>query len=240
MKRFFPQTIIGLVLTCWSQQAAAVSCEDLMKMVNLNINPDIILSTMQSSGKNYTTEDIECLQDGGAPETIINQAKKMAGSSQRAPEPESNRDSDDDDPKGIDDEEEINIQRSSDDFSEDSTGNDPSELKQAIKLYQAKRPLTASFQLFKMLEEGAFPDQESKIQYYLARALSDLEMFNTAQYYYLQVIRKGPGDVWFNAALPKMVSIARYTGDDSDLKRIVAKLPAERFPRKAKREKVVF
>ena len=190
MKRFFPQTIIGIVLTCWSQQAAAVSCEDLMKMVNLNINPDIILSTMQSSGKTYTTEDIECLQDGGAPDSIVNQAKKMARSSQRAPEPEPTRDSDDDKPGGIDDEEEINIQRSSNDFSEDNTGNDRSQLKQAIKLYQAKRPLTASYQLYKMLEEGAFPDQESKIQYYLARALSDLEMFNTAQYYYLQVIKK--------------------------------------------------
>jgi tetratricopeptide (TPR) repeat protein len=85
-----------------------------------------------------------------------------------------------------------------------------------------------------MLDEGKFPEQESKINYYLARALTDLEMFHTAQYYYLQVIKMGPGDPYFNYALPKMVAIAKYTGDDSDLSRIVAKLPPERFPRQAK------
>ena len=233
MKRLFSQAILAAALFGFSNNADALNCDDIINMVGYNIQTDIIVSTMKSSGSRFTEEDISCLQEKGAPSEVIEQAKKM--SSAGAPSPSSEPD---EEPRRVDDEEDDVDMRSSrgdaEDLSEDGTGNDPSEIKQAIKLLRAKKPLTASYQLFKMLDEGKYPDQESKTHYYLARALTDLEMYHTAQYYYLQVIKRGPSDAYFNYALPKMVAIAKYTGDDYDLARIVSKLPPERFPRQAK------
>jgi tetratricopeptide (TPR) repeat protein len=225
MKRFFPQIVLMASLFGYSNNASALSCDDIMNMVSYNIGTDIIVNTMKDSGSSFNPADIECLADKNAPAAVLEQAMKMVVND--APE----REDPEDTPSDRIEDEDIQTR---DDLSEDNDENDPSEIKQAIKLLRAKKPLTASYQLFKMLDEGKFPEQESKINYYLARALTDLEMFHTAQYYYLQVIKMGPGDPYFNYALPKMVAIAKYTGDDSDLSRIVAKLPPERFPRQAK------
>jgi tetratricopeptide (TPR) repeat protein len=209
----------------FSNNATALSCDDIMNMVSYNIGTDIIVNTMKDSGSSFNQADLECLEDKNAPAEVVEQAKKMVvNDTPDRSEPE-------DTPSDRIEDEDIQTR---DDLSEDGDENDPSEIKQAIKLLRAKKPLTASYQLFKMLDEGKYPDQESKINYYLARALTELEMYHAAQYYYLQVIKMGPGDPYFNYALPKMVAIAKYTGDDSDLARIVAKLPPERFPRQAK------
>ena len=45
---------------------------------------------------------------------------------------------------------------------------------------------------YEMLEDNEFPDQRTKIHYYLARCLQELEMYHTAQYHYMQVVKKGP------------------------------------------------
>ncbi len=233
MKKLFSQFVLATTLFSFSNNAMALSCDDIINMVGYNIQTDIIVSTMKSSGSKFSADDISCLEDKGAPGEVVEQAKRMSASSEPAP----NRPTEvEDTPSRVEEEDDDDMRsdRGGEDLSEDSTANDPSEIKQAIKLLRAKKPLTASYQLFKMLDGGKFPDQESKIHYYLARALTDLEMYHTAQYYYLQVIKNGPGDAYFNYALPKMVAIAKYTGDDSDLARIVSKLPPDRFPRQAK------
>ena len=231
MKRFFPQIVLATALFGFSNSASALGCDDIINMVGYNIQTDIIISTMKSSGTRFTPDDIQCLQEKDAPPEVIEQAKKMVISTSPTPtEPTEVQE----DSRRADDDVDMRSDRNAEDLSEEGSSNDPSEIKQAIKLLRAKKPLTASYQLFKMLDDGKYPDQESKIHYYLARSLTDLEMYHTAQYYYLQVIKKGPGDAYFNYALPKMVAIAKYTGDDSDLARIVAKLPPERFPRQAK------
>jgi tetratricopeptide (TPR) repeat protein len=88
----------------------------------------------------------------------------------------------------------------------------------------------------KMLEDNQFPDKESKILYYLARSLYDLQMYHSAQYYFIEVLKKGPSNPYFKYALPKLVAIAKNTGDESDLARIVAKIPPEEFPRSARNQ----
>ena len=84
-----------------------------------------------------------------------------------------------------------------------------------------------------MLANQRFPAHETKIQFYLASALYELEMYHTAQHYYLKVIKKGPKNPYFNYALPKLVVIAKFTGDDYELRRIAQKLPPEFYPSKA-------
>lgn len=231
----FPKVVLAASLFGWSNQALALSCDEIINMVGYNIQTDIILGTMKSSGTRFTSDDIQCLQSKGAPAEVIEQAKKMSEVSKptvdESPDDETLR-------PGIDDDDvEIRSERDGDggeDLSEDGTGNDPSEIKQAIKLLRAKKPLTASYQLFKLLDEGTYPEHEGKIHYYLARALTDLKLYHSAQHYYLQVIKKGPGDAYFNYALPKMVAISNFTSDDSDLARIASKLPPSRYPRQAK------
>ena len=61
-------------------------------------------------------------------------------------------------------------------------------------------------------------------------------MFHVAQYHFLQVIRKGPQNQYFNYALPQLVKISRFTGDDTELMRIVTKIPPDAYPRGAKSE----
>jgi tetratricopeptide (TPR) repeat protein len=65
------------------------------------------------------------------------------------------------------------------------------------------------------------------LQFYLARSLYDLQMYHAAQYYYIEVLKKGPSNPYFKYALPRLVTIARFTGDETDLARIVAKIPVD-------------
>jgi tetratricopeptide (TPR) repeat protein len=48
------------------------------------------------------------------------------------------------------------------------------------------------------------------------------------------VVRQGPRNPYFKYALPKLVSIAQINGNDTELLRIVDKIPPEQFPRQAK------
>ena len=209
-----------------------------MNMVNVNVPTAIVVQTIQDSGDQFSSADIRCLINEGAPDAITAAAKKLlAGASQsderieraeseivrerqRDPEPE-----------------EIGRRRTSSSSEVDSSGS-PEKIQDAIKLYRAKKPLTASLILFDLLEDQRFPEREGQIMYYLARCLYDLEMYHTSQYYFLKVLRKGPSNPYFKHALPKLVTIARYTEDNSELQRVVEqlfqKVGADAFPRSSR------
>lgn len=212
---------------------AAITCDDIMSMVGYNIPVEIIISTMESSGTRFSNEDIQCLQTKKAPAAVVAQAKKMSADAAvpviQEEAPRQNIDGDDVEIRDV-----RGGSSDGDDLSEDEDSNDPKEIKDAIKLLRAQKPVTASYQLYALVAEAKYPDQESKIHYYLARALSDLEMYHSAQYYYTQVVKKGPADPYFNYALPKLVALSKFTGDDSDLERIAIRLPPDRYPRQAK------
>lgn len=226
-----------------SNQAHALSCQEIMNMVDVNVPTNIVVQTMRDSGEQFTPDEVRCLADRGAPDDVVGTARGMMASEEPAAEPapavrgggakeaESDR--------GMEADEDVIGSRVREDRGDDlpergdEGARDPDQIKQAVKLIRAKKPLTASLMLYEMLEDKRFPDQETKIHYYLARALGDLEMYHSAQYHYMQVVKKGVDNPYFNYALPKLVAIARYTGDDTELQRIVAKIPPEAFPRGA-------
>jgi len=242
MKRIqtlIPASLLSIV-SLVSGNAWALSCDEIMNMVEVNVPTNIVVMTVKDSGEQFTAEEIKCLQSKGAPEAVLNQAKAMSAASAptetRAPKtPEKATKS-----NALDSDEDVIGTKSSKKKIEDlpeqgsEEGEDPDAIKQAINLFRAKKPLTASAMLYELLDKQQYPEQETKINYYLGRCLEDLEMFHTAQYHYLQVVKKGTTNPYFNYALPKLVKIARFTGDDTELQKIVAKIPPESFPRDAK------
>jgi tetratricopeptide (TPR) repeat protein len=239
-----PSLAIALALVA-PQAASALSCDEIMNMVDVNVPENIVVMTMKDSGDQFSSDEVSCLEDRGAPAAVLTQAKSMQAAeappepatretrATEAPPPEKG-------PSALDDDEDelgARAKRGSDadELPENgSRGGDAGKVSEAIKLYKAKKPLTASLMFYDLLQEGSFPEQETKIHYYLGRSLQDLEMLHTAQYHFLLVVKKGPSNPYFNYALPQLVKIARYTGDDTELQRIVSKIPPDAYPRGAK------
>lgn len=244
MKRILPLTATALVALTFPRNAAALSCEEIVNMLQVRVPANIVVQTMKDSGDQFTAGEVRCLQDNGAPAEVVAQAQQMLASSG------SSIGDDDEDTvrRSMDDEDDlIGSSRRNDadtDFESDepSSASDPEALKEAIKYLKANKPLSASLQLFELLEDNAFPDQNDKINYYMGKSLVELGMYHTAQYHFIQVIklhtrsvrRGGPGSAFFSYSLAQLVKISRLTGDDYDLAKIAANLEPEDFPRGAK------
>lgn len=241
----FGSVLFGLALGV-STPAWAITCDEIMNMVNVNVPTNIVIQTMEGSGTRFTADDIRCLDREGAPPEVIASAKKMAAAEEEddAPPPTTKtRPTEDDsgssfdkaDTLGGDLQDEGGDETASDSGDdEDAGGGGPRQIEELIKLYRAKKLLGASLGFYDLLREDTFPDEESKISYYLAKSMYDLGMYHSAQHYFMQVVRKGPRNPYFKYALPKLVAIAQLTGDDYELYRIVDKIPPEAFPRQAK------
>jgi tetratricopeptide (TPR) repeat protein len=222
-----------LTLLFVSTPAYALSCDEILNMANVHVPSNIIIQTMENSGSKFTEDDVRCLSEGGAPADIVNVARNLAGGSTGpVPVPSAPVDTTpaDDDPgfnnastlgAGIDD-------------TEEAGGNSPARVEQLVEHYRNKHFLTASKGFFDLLEENAYPAEEAKIQYHLAKSLYELGMYHSAQYYFMEVVRRGPANPSFKYALPYMVRIAQRTGNDYELLRVVHKIPPESFPRHAK------
>ena len=246
MKRALTPALLGLACLAMPKDAFALSCDEIMNMVNVGVPSSIVVQTMEGSGDQFSDGDIACLTSKGAPADVLATANAMKASSSEPDPIEVGNTSISKPPRKSDDFEDDDILGGSVDRRSGTYGQDelsdgdaeeatsPAVIEDAIELYRAKKPLSASKILWEVLEDGTFPDQEAKLQYYLARCLYDLEMYHSAQHYFIQVLRKGPRNPYFKYALPKLVAIARYTGDDTDLARIVPKIPPDQYPRKAK------
>ena len=224
-----------------SAPAYALSCDELMNMVDVSVPTEIVVQTIEGSGETFSAEEVKCLQSKGAPAEVVAAAKAMMAAApaeepdeeEPAAKPSSKTDFEDDD--GIGDKQSKG-QLEDKGGDEDDAGKDPEKLESAVKAYEAKKPLTASLAFFQMLQDNQYPDKEAKIQYYLARSLYDLGMYHSAQYYFTEVIKKGTSTPYFSKALPKLVTISKFTGDDSDLAKIVAKVDVNDFPASAKNQ----
>ena len=236
---------VGLTL---SGDAWALSCEEIMNMVNVNVPTSIIVQTMEDSGETFSNDDIRCLLNEGAPDEVVKTAKSMSATS-RPEETPSGGERDNPEVKKSTDGDWETTERIGEkkgrkeayedlpeegERSETSGGECGAKVDDAVSSLKANKPLSASKKLFDLLEEGTCPEQTSRMHYYLGRALYDLEMFHSAQYYFMQVVKKGPANPYFKHALPKVVAIARHTGDDSELMRVVPKIPPDEYPRAAK------
>ncbi len=239
-----PLSVTLAVSMAASSPAWALSCDELMNMVDVSVPTDIIVTTIQGSGETFKAETVSCLQKKGAPAEVVSAAKALMAApaadetptktDTKTPAKPSANDTFNSD-EGIGDKQKGHelVDKGGDDG--DAT-KDPEKLESAIKAYEAKKPLTASLGFYQMLADNQYPDKEAKIQYYLARSLYDLQMYHSAQYYFTEVIKKGPSTPYFSKALPKLVTIAKFTGDDTDLAKIVAKVTIDQFPASAKNE----
>lgn len=243
MKRILPIAVTAIVALAVPRSASALTCDEIVNMLSVKVPTNIVVQTMKDSGDQFTPDEVRCLQDNSAPAEVVGQARQMLASDTPI------GGEDDDAPQSVlgGDDDPISSSRRDDsdtDFESDepSSAADPEAIKEAIKYLKANKPLSASAQLFELLEDGSFPDQEDKINYYMGKALADMGMYHAAQYHYLQVIRLhssdrargGSGSAFFSYSLAQMVKISRLTGDDYDLAKIAARLAPDDFPRGAK------
>ena len=235
--RTVQSVVLGLGLLV-SQQASAVGCEDIIKMLGVNVPETIVRDTMENSGTLYSADDIRCLAEKGAPELILSTARKLAATEapkEAAPAREAKEEEPARPASSFDSADELGADLPEEDTGEeDSVGANPRIVEELIRLYRAKKILTASKGFFDLIEKDQYPEQTSKLHYYLAKCLYELEMYHSAQHYFMQVVRKGPRNPYFKYALPKLVAIAKLTGNDAELMRIVHKIAPESFPRQAK------
>jgi tetratricopeptide (TPR) repeat protein len=216
--------------------AQAVSCGEIITMHTKNVPSNIIISAMENSGRTYTSEDIGCLTGKSAPADIVSAARRLGGAAPApapvaaptgaAPMPNVTD-------KGFDGADMLGADMPEADEPEPA-GASPAEIETAVQYFKSKKYISSSQALYDLLERGDFPDQKTKIQYHLAKSLYELGMYHGAQHYFMQVVRRGPKNPYFKYALPKLVSIAEYTGNDAELLRIVHKIPPEAFPGPAK------
>jgi len=238
---------LGLATLVATQEAHALSCDEIMNMVNVNVPVHIVTQTMEDSGQQFTSNDIRCLVRQGAPEDVINAAKKLSAQpakspSSKEPAPEEDAKTDDYETEELLGERRRRRRRDAYDDLPEEGGDDAinpgstceRDVEDAIEKLRAKKPLGSSKMLFDIVEGNNCPDQVTRSHYYLARALYEMEMYHSAQHYFMQVVRKGPANRYFKHALPKLVAIARYTGNNAELMRIVHRIPPEEYPRQAK------
>lgn len=246
IRNLIPTSVVAAA-ALWSQQALALDCTEIMNMVNVNVPTNIIVATIQDSGEKFTTNDVNCLVNEGAPEEVVSAVKKMAQASASAPsEDEGVAPTTNPKPKpgsgsSFDQDETLGGQGGGlrdlpEEGGEEAEGKDPEKLEDAVTAYNAKKYLTCTYTLQELLQSGSYPEKESKILYYMGQCLYGMQMYHSAQYYYIEVLKKGASNPYFKYALPKLVTIARYTGDETDLMRIVAKIPPEEYPRSARNQ----
>ncbi len=242
MKPLFPVAVTAALALLVVPKAYALNCADITNMVDVNVPANIIVQTIEASGENFSADDIRCLTNKGAPQEVIDAAKATMASAtpeEEAPAPkappkaETNFDKTDAVGSGRGGGTRLEDKAADE---EEDTARDPEKLEDAIKAFEAKKALTATLMFHEMLQDNQFPDKESKILYYMGRALFDLKMYHASQYYFIEVLKKGPSNPYFKYALPKLVTIAKFTGDETDLVRIVTKVSPEEFPRSARNQ----
>jgi tetratricopeptide (TPR) repeat protein len=240
MKRVF-LPIAALSLTITSSVAHAIPCQEVANMLNAGVPANIVASAIRDSGARYTASDISCLSQAGAPGVVLEVARTMtaapaapAPAPAAAPAPRQ---------RGIDSESDLlgsrasqprELEDSGGDRSSAAEGPSPAAIKEAVRLMRNNKPLSSSLRFYDLLKSGNYPDQDTKIKYYLARSLEMLEMHHTAQYFFLKVVNEGPNTPYFKYALPKLVKMSRYTGDETELLKVAPRVPAEAYPRGSK------
>lgn len=240
MKRVF-LPIAALSLTVTSSVAHAIPCQEVANMLNAGVPANIVASAIRDSGARYTASDISCLSQAGAPGVVLEVARSMtaAPAAPAAPEPAA---APPPRQRGIDSESDLLGSRAAQPRELEDRGGDsaasgapsPAAIKEAVRLMRNNKPLSSSLRFYDLLKSGNYPDQDTKIKYYLARSLEMLEMYHTAQYFFLKVVNEGPNTPYFKYALPKLVKMSRYTGDETELLKVAPKVPAEAYPRGSK------
>ncbi|MCK6528901.1 hypothetical protein L6R50_15515 [Myxococcota bacterium] len=249
IKRLVAQSAVALSLLLASAPAWALSQDDVINMVKVGVPDSIIISTIQSSDAVFTlsAQDIINLRREGVSDDVLKAMQGSGGSTTPAEEqaPRGGGDTRDEvrsgsggeeEPKD-DGEEEIRVRRTAEDEAARQRNaakiaGTPPKLKQFIGIYKSKKYLTASLGLYELLEKGEYPEQEVKINYYLADSLYKLGLYDSAQTYFVKVVQDGGGTTYYGYALAKLVYIAKETGDNSAIVRLINDVNPDDFPAK--------
>ena len=76
----FLQASASVMALLVSANAWALSCDEILNMVRVNVPSNIVIQTMENSGTKFTSADVTCLSNGGAPADVVNVARNLAGS----------------------------------------------------------------------------------------------------------------------------------------------------------------
>ncbi len=155
ISRLCTASLAALLGLSFATDAHALSCEEIMNMVNVNVPVPIVLQTIEDSGEQFSVDEIRCLQNEGAPSEVISAAKKLMAGAEPAEvsrgeaelQRERERERAEREREAREEAEMLGSGRgdSSRPLSdENSSAADPEQVKQAIKLFRAKKPLTAS------------------------------------------------------------------------------------------------
>jgi hypothetical protein len=170
--------------------ALALDCDQVMSMLNAGVPAEITIQTMRNSGKAYSPDEVKCLAEAGAPADVVNTARSLRAVEDPVVGPSTASPAD---PLSGGDGGFPTLPGSINDIPEegDDGGTDPRLVKECIQIYRSGKALTSSKCFFDMLESDEFPDQRSKLFYYMAKSLDDLSLYHGAQHYYMEVVRRG-------------------------------------------------
>jgi len=229
--RWFIHGVALVALTVWATAAFALSKDDVINMKSVGVPDSIIISTIQSSDAvfNLSAEDIIELKKAGVSDTVIEAMQATSGDISREsrrvvdepePTPRATTREEDEDPapratRAAEDDEEDDMIRGrrrrgdrEDDRDERSEAKalafTPPEIKEAISQYKSKKYLSSSYNLFNILDSRKYPEQNVKIYYYLADSLYKLELYHSAQVYFIKVVSEGAG-TYFAPALTTLM-----------------------------------
>lgn len=200
--------------------AHALSCDEILNMVSVGVPTAIVAQTIDDSGGLFEPTDLACLEAGGAPPEVMAAARALLPRENSTVTPI---------PSEASTEGAMLGQRAEREARAPTIGL-PEDVERAIKLHRAHKPLSASLLIHDLLAEDRHPEQRSRLNYYLARCLQDLELPTLAQHHHLEVIRQGPEDPLFEHALLRLATLAEQSGDTQALARIATRLPPASWP----------
>ena len=150
--RFLPKILTCLSIWGFGQSAmAAVTCEDILKMIKYDLPQSTITNAMSSSASGMSPDIASCLKKNGAPKDIVELAEKLSASSSSEEDVPSEAPA----RRSMDDEDDFRSNTSSgeEELPErgGSSGSQPDDIREARNKLKAKKPLTASFLLYKIL-----------------------------------------------------------------------------------------
>lgn len=117
----------------------------------------------------------------------------------------------------------------------------PKELTNAISLVKEGKCLTATRDLYKLLEGAKYPEYEYQLNYYLGECFDKLGYLHTAQTYFQKVVKEGnSAGVFFGKALQKMVYISDQTKDPIYLIKQIHKIDPDDYPGSVKDDLYYF
>ena len=230
----------------WPSSAFAVTCNEVMNMVNLNLQVPNIIQAIANGGS-LSASDAKCIEERGAPAEVVEASKRKAGIA-IASEPDaqggSSTSSGGGEGSAFDSAESLggeldladDIETMAEQPADSAEGGLPGAIQQVIELQRAGKSQSAALDAYHLLRQGKFPRHNTRMLYTMAIALYDLGMYHSAQHYFLEVVRKGPNNPFFQYAMPRLTGIAKVTGNDYELLRLVRKIPPDSFPRQARNE----